>query len=88
MNDGEILEAACRAYWGEDWYRFSANQQVSHRARLARALASLRRNGWAAPTQMLGVQIRRAANEAYMDALGKLIDNVYDSATEPLPDVD
>ncbi len=88
MNEGQIVEAACRAYWGEDWNKFSANQQVSHRARLSRTMASLKTHGWMSPMQMLGVHIRRAANEAYMAELGQLIDDVYDSAMEPMPDVD
>ena len=88
MNEGQIVEAACRAYWGEDWNKFSHNQQVSHRARISRAMETLKRSGWASPLQMLGVQVRRAANEAYMAELGALIDGVYDSAREELPDVD
>ena len=88
MNEGEIVEAACRAYWGDEWDKFSSNQKVSHRARLSRSMQSLKGNGWASPMQMLGVQISRGANEAYLADLGKLIDGVYDSATEELPDVD
>ncbi|MFN3231402.1 MAG: hypothetical protein ACE363_04500 [Alphaproteobacteria bacterium] len=88
MNEGQIVEAACRAYWGDDWGKFSRNQQVSHRARFSRAMETLKRSGWSSPLQVLGVQIRSAANEAYIAEIGHLIDHVYDSATEPLPDID
>ena len=88
MNEGDIVEAACLAYWGDDWNSFSRNQQVSHRARFSRAMAALKTNGWGSPLQRFGVQVRRAADEAYMVDLGNLIDSIYGSAMEPLPDVD